>query len=207
MELHLISILANAGDVGLYEEHIKQLDMEIEALERLDRLENTIPVHSFIPEDVVENRTNKLATFKSRLNKKLKPINLMIYVRKMDGHWYLGDINGHSKAVKLEKTIWDAHENTYPKRYKPKKLSKQQSLVWQCLWEQAPAFVNWQKIASVLIKKDNSEYSPEIKQVSDAIHNLQGKIRETDYIILRDNEGNYRVCRKQASVKTATENE
>jgi len=198
-ELHLLSLLANAGEIGLYEEHIKQLDIELEQLERVDHYE---PVHYFIKEDHIENRLNKLAQVKTRLNKKLKEISLIICVKNMNGHWYIGDLKEQYKTVKLKNTIWESAKQIYSENYIPKNLSNQLQVTWKCLWEYATAFVNWQKI-STLITNENEELEEErkIKRVSDAINKLEKAIIDESYLVLKDYCGNYRICSKENTPK------
>ncbi len=191
-ELHLLSSLINAGEKGLYIEHVKQLDIELEQLERADY---TNPKHAFVSENLMftDSHLDRLNMLKMRLNKKLRKLNILILVKRHEGNWYLGNKEGKTITLILEKTVWPSHKKIPFEKNTPKNLSEQLQLVWQCLWEHAPAFVNWQTIATVLPKEEWKSEQQRMKKVSDTINKLKNAISNTNYLIFNDHCGNYRI--------------
>jgi hypothetical protein len=203
-QTHLLSILIRAGESGLYAEQIKQLAIELERITwKNPQWESQGSQTPHYRKNIQQN-VDKL---KFDTNTKLKPLGLKISVETGKGRWYLETENpGTNLTLKLAGTAWEKFEKKEVKYTQPKlspqlKLSPQQKLIWDYLWENYPSSVR----AEALVKELGKDWDN--VQTFKAIFKLKKALANENWMIMQPRHGMYTIIPKPLSDdSTTTEN-
>ena len=196
-QVNLISILIISGKSGLTIENIKQLLLEV----RYSKSEIPKWHPQAKSDDSIRNSIDKL---KSETDKKLKLIGLNINAKKGDGIWYLDSEKSDGIVnFRLSSTVWGEVLMKEGEQYTPEYLSKQQKLIWNCLWKERPKFVHAKGLAETLKKVWNEKTQ---KQISDAIYKLKQRLTDEKWEIKQSYSiGEYALVLKNPCEKGGSE--
>lgn len=181
---YLLAVLAIAGKTGLLAEQIKQLFLE---LDWSTWQHPSWHPHNRIREAEQESLQDRIYHLRLQLNRELEKFHLKITDKQGIGNWSLESDNV-PYSIKLANTAWKLflyQKDTPPI---PPGLSKQQRLIWGCLWDYSPQLTDACVIAGVLGKEWNEHTG---KQISDAIGKLDKKLTGQPWRIQRSYSGQY----------------
>jgi len=189
-QLHVLALIATAPKEGLPNDYLKQLDKELDLLKHDN---NHWQAQTDDTKRLQHARLNRLNVLKTRLNKRLKPLDLKIEVQRHHAIWHLVMQKGGKKKtvmLSLQGTVWQEHHmvnKTMDNHLCPVTLSLQLQRFWDILSDHYPNFVSVDTLARAIeTPRDNVR-----AQVSDIIYRLKKVLHNHPVNIMQNYLGEY----------------
>lgn len=175
-----LSVLICAGDYGVNTAQLKQLDIE-ETQVKHDNF--SWQAHFTEQEQADESRMSRISVAKIRLNNILRHLELSI--ENKDGQWTV--FSELINEFKVQGSYWNFEKISKQSITPPVSLTSNLLILWTCLADRAPHYVNIKYLSSLLYGSDDKL----TRKISDTVNKLKKKLEPTPYIIIKSYTGEY----------------
>jgi hypothetical protein len=171
-QLHLLTVIAGAGEEGLSSHDLVVLTTEVDIIEGAAGSGPAAWRWRRMAEELANARALRVRVLISRLNQVLEPFGLWVVSRRGLGRYRLRDRSGRPARVSLEGTLW-ALLGREGAPAPPRGFSATQAALWGALAASSPFPLTVQQLAAVLSKPADEQG---LKQVTDSMARLRLKL-------------------------------
>lgn len=188
-QLHVLTVLAGAGEEGLSSHDLEVLTTEVDFIAAAQGSGPAGWRWRRMAAGLAEARGLRVRVLISRLNRALEPFGLRIVSNSGLGRYRLRDRGGRPARLSLEGTLWVllGREGALDP---PRGFSATQAALWGALVASSPFPLTVQQLAAVLSKPADEQG---LKQVTDSVARLRRKIdgAGVPWRLLRLERGSY----------------